>query len=271
MTLSDAFALILSICAIGLIIISEIVYQKDASGDRYARSNTVWKVTLQSFIMFDVVMGYISVRIFAAKRSIIKKIILGVVVASLLCSAMFYAWYGLGQPYLGLVMQKTNPVTGKAQFPTIKITSKYKNLDFNSDFKVSFPDDYKVIEWLKKNEAGNQPVVLEANGDSYSDYARISIHTGFPTILGWFVHEWYWRGDKNLVDTRDTRAADVSTIYTSADISGTKALLKKYNVKYIVIGKLERDKFTNINESKLLGLGTLVYQSGATKLILVNP
>lgn len=30
--------------------------------------------------------------------------------------------------------------------------------------------------------------MLEANGDSYSDYERVSAMTGLPTVLGWYVH-----------------------------------------------------------------------------------
>jgi hypothetical protein len=218
--------------------------------------------------MFDVIMGYISVRIFLAKRSIVKKLILGVIVGSLLCSALMYAWYGLGQPYLGLIKRPLISEKGQLQFP-VKMNSQYKNLDFDNDFKANFADDYNVIQWLKEKEAGNQPVVLEANGDSYSDYERFSIHTGFPTIMGWYNHEWYWRGNKNTA-ARDSRVNEVSTVYTSSDINATKTILKKYNVKYIVIGKLERDKFKKINESKLLALGSMVKKSGETKLIQVN-
>ena len=101
---SDAFALILCICAIGLILVSEVVYQKDASVGRDVRSNTVWKVTLQAFIMFDIVIGYISVRIFSARRSQGKRNALIITIAVILISVMSYCWYGVRQPYYGLVM-----------------------------------------------------------------------------------------------------------------------------------------------------------------------
>ena len=55
-----------------------------------------------------------------------------------------------------------------------------------------------------------QPVVLEANGDSYSDYERVSAMTGLPTVLGWYVHEWLWRGDPaDLKCPRRGRETDV--------------------------------------------------------------
>ena len=61
-------------------------------------------------------------------------------------------------------------------------------------WKMSFPRTPGAIRWLDETIEG-QPVVLEANGDSYSDYERVSAMTGLPTVLGWYVHEWLWRGD----------------------------------------------------------------------------
>jgi len=55
-----------------------------------------------------------------------------------------------------------------------------------------------------------QPVIVEAQGDSYTDYARISANTGLPTILGWTVHEWLWRGDYSVPAAR---IDDVRAIY----------------------------------------------------------
>ena len=68
-----------------------------------------------------------------------------------------------------------------------------------------FPEDVSAIRWLNENVEGT-PVVLEANGDSYSDYERVSAMTGLPTVLGWYVHEWLWRGN---TDDLNQRAADI--------------------------------------------------------------
>ena len=69
--------------------------------------------------------------------------------------------------------------------------------------------DATAIDWL----AGHAPlnaVVLEATGDPYSEFARISSHTGIPTVLGWGNHEGLWRGnDREISD----RAALVKVFY----------------------------------------------------------
>jgi len=248
----DIFVLILSLCALGLVMLSELIFQKDVSGADNYRANTVWKVGLQAFVMFDIVVGYIAVRVLSVKRSLAKKTILSIVITAVLASVMLFAWYGLRQPYGNLKM------------------SEYKNLNVNHGIETRLTDDYNVIQWMRKN-ISDQPAIIEANGDSYSDYGRISIGTGFPTVMGWFVHEWYWRGEKNSnTEYRNERVNDVNTVYTSEDISATEAILKKYKIQYIIIGKLERDKFTEIKEDKLMGLGTVRYSSGETKLIKVN-
>ena len=110
--------------------------------------------------------------------------------------------------------------------------------------KKLYPDDFEAIQWLNRNVIA-QPVILEANGDSYTDYGRISMATGLPTIQGWFVHEWLWRGDDKKVSQR-------------------------YHVGYVIIGKLERNKFINLKEEKIVNLGKVVFNSPNTKVIQVN-
>jgi uncharacterized membrane protein len=46
-------------------------------------------------------------------------------------------------------------------------------------------------------------VVAEAVGGAYSNYARISIYTGLPTVLGWGNHEGQWR-DGSLLGSRQS-------------------------------------------------------------------
>ncbi|NLZ52421.1 MAG: hypothetical protein GX892_04615, partial [Thermoanaerobacteraceae bacterium] len=142
-----------------------------------------------------------------------------------------------------------------------------EGLDGLAFLKKEYPDDYELIYWLRENIQG-QPVVLEANGDSYTYNCRISMATGLPTIQGWFTHEWLWRGDLNAVQNR---IDDVKIIYESDDVNATKELLQKYQVEYIVIGKLEYSKFPDLNDDKLISLGTVVFDRPDIKLIKVNP
>jgi uncharacterized membrane protein len=63
------------------------------------------------------------------------------------------------------------------------------------------------------------------------------------------------------------RVEEVATVYESDDLPATEAILAKYQIRYIIIGKLERDAFNNLKEDKLTALGTKVFDRGDTKII----
>jgi len=101
-------------------------------------------------------------------------------------------------------------------------------------------------------------VVLEAQGDSYTDYDRISAYTGNPTVAGWWVHEWLWRGSPDVVGRR---IPDIEALYQSEDIQLTKQLIKKYQIKYVVISEIEHEKYPQLNEEKFNKIGIKIFES----------
>ena len=112
--------------------------------------------------------------------------------------------------------------------------------------------------------------MLEANGDSYSGYERVSAMTGLPTVLGWYVHEWLWRDD--TADLNE-KSADIESIYTSLDEEYVKELLEEYDVSYIFVGSKEREKYGDaLNEEILNSLGEVVFQDEeySTYILKVN-
>ena len=129
----------------------------------------------------------------------------------------------------------------------------------------SFPEDFGGVSFLNEKVAG-QPVILEANGDSYTGYARISAATGLPTVLGWYVHEWLWRSD---TDAENVRVSDIEAIYTGDNADHALRLLRKYNVRYVYIGKLEREKFPDLKEDVLRRTGDVVYEDEHTIIIRI--
>ena len=99
LSVMDMFILTLGLCAIGLVILPEIVYVKDIYSGDYKRANTMFKLTYQAFIMFGMVMGYvISKYLFYAKKSSHR--VFGVIMFLLLISTFGYfdnatkAWFG---------------------------------------------------------------------------------------------------------------------------------------------------------------------------------
>lgn len=83
---------------------------------------------------------------------------------------------------------------------------------------------------------------MEATGNPYSDYARISSHTGIPTVLGWGNHEGLWRGNDPEVAERE-RA--VRAFYEAPDPQSAYAILKRFGVTHVVVGPLEETSNPN--------------------------
>ena len=234
---ADPFGVLLGISALGLIVIPEIVYVKDIYEKEYARSNTMFKLTYQAFTMFGILLGYALIRLWMEKKHVIRKVLTSAVFACFVGCCFYtatavHAWFG----------QVWDP-------------SQYQGLDATAYLETTFLEDAAAIRWLNDNVTGD-PVVLEANGDSYSDYERVSAMTVLPTVLGWYVHEWLWRGDTGALNER---AQEVETIYTSTNQEEVKALLEKYQVEYIFIGAREREKYESLNESMLQSLGNVVF------------
>ena len=249
-TNSDIFVTILIILSTILIIIPEFIYVKDIY-PTYYRANTMFKLVYQSFIMLSLSSGYIIVRIFLDHKSEIpdypyRKLAYWIIGSLLLILVFLYPYFAI-----------------KDYFGDLKT---YYGLNGTNYLKLLYPNDYKAIQWINKNIQG-QPVILEAQGDSYTDYARISANTGLPTVLGWTVHEWLWRG---TYDIPAPRIPEIQKLYESKDIKETKALLSKYKVFLVFIGDLERQKYLNLNEKKFKLLGEIIFKKGNTEIYKIN-
>ena len=101
------------------------------------------------------------------------------------------------------------------------------------------PGEYAAIRWLQDNGKRGEGV-LEAVGDSWSTYGRISGSTGLPTVLGWPWHEHQWHGSRESFEDREE---EVRTIYATPDTSEAMRLLNKYDIQYVVHGPRERASY----------------------------
>jgi uncharacterized membrane protein len=238
--------LLFGFCAF-LIAIPEFFYIKDIYPAHF-RANTMFKMGYQAFIIGYICFVFVIFRLKHIKvvfqntqqliaRNILYKYLPLTILFSIILLVFLYP------------MQAINGYYGQLKKPI--------SLQGDEWLKLTLPSDYEAIQFLQKN-VKNQPVILEAQGDSYTNYGRMSAFTGLPTVLGWFVHEWLWRGSS---DTPSKRASDVTTMYTSNNKDVVVELLKKYSVVYIVIGKLERDKYPTITDGILPNIATPIFTS----------
>ena len=249
--LPDLFAVLMGLCAIGLVLIPELVYVRDIYENGNARANTMFKLTYQAYIMFGMTMIYAIFRLLVIGKNKILKVLAFI-------GLFFFVWT------CGYFGNSVHSWFGEVWKP-----SQYKGLNATAFLETDFPEDVNGIRWLKEN-ISDAPVVLEANGDSYSEYERVSAMTGLPTIMGWYVHEWLWRGD--LADL-NAKIEEIKEIYTSTDETRVKELLENYNVSYIFVGSCERNKYgADLNNDLLKSLGEVVFQDSEypTYIVKIN-
>ena len=244
---ADRFALVLALCACGLVLIPELVYVRDIYEDGYSRANTMFKLTYQAYIMFGIVMAYALFRILALEKKAVIRV-LGGVLLGVFCLTVGYLPYSV-----------------KEWFGDIGIRDRFEGLDATAFIYREYPRDAEAIDWLRTYVTG-QPLVLEASGNSYSRFCRVSAVTGLPTLEGWYVHEWLWRGD---VEDLNTKEEDIRRIYQAVTPEEAEGLLKDYGIEYLFVGSCEHEKY-DIDDQVLQQLGEILYLEGNTYIIQIG-
>jgi YYY domain-containing protein len=249
--------------SLALIIFPEFFYVKDIYPAHF-RSNTMFKLGYQAFIMWSVIAGYVITHMLFSRQSREKNTFTFSTFNKIFSFRFRYIMsdFTVRKLFIILLIPQLFLVS---IYPLFSVRSyfgelkTYRGIWGLAWIETEFPDNWKAIEWLWKQPKNS--VLVEASGDSYTDYNHISAFTGLPTVSGWAVHEWLWRGTYDIVAPRQE---DVRKIYELADGSETQDVLEKYHVWYIVVSKLEREKYKNIKEDKFSEIGSVAFQSGQT-------
>ncbi|MCJ7567224.1 MAG: DUF2298 domain-containing protein [Anaerolineales bacterium] len=231
---------VLMMIAIGALLIlgPEFFYLKDQFG---LRMNTIFKFYFAAWIFWGLAAAYV-MDVIWSKRSA-KMIPIQILTILPLLAGLIYPALSVWTKTNGL-----NPVHGRT---------------LNGALHPAYATeaDRDAIQWMSDNlDIG---VVAEAVGGSYSYFARVSVHTGFPTVIGWPGHEGQWRGGYQFHGTREE---DIRALYKSPDWVQTQEILKAYNVKYVYIGELERMTYNPIFDGKFDAFMELVYENDRVKI-----
>lgn len=104
--------------------------------------------------------------------------------------------------------------------------------------EMDLSQDYRAIRWLQENVEAS-PVIVEGHAPEYRWGSRYTIYTGLPSVVGW---NWHQRQQRTL--TPDTwvfnRVAAVNDFYNTADLAQAREFIEKYEVRYILVGQMER-------------------------------
>ncbi len=221
-TCLSAYVLLMAGTAFLLAFAVEWVYLKDTFG---VRMNTVFKFYYQAWVLMALASAYAVVYMGRwttdqGRRALVGRLS-SVVVVLLVGAGLIYT--------VAAGSSKANGFQGEATLDGMAYLRRFR------------PDDAAAIEWLQANVKG-APVVLEAPGGSYSQYNRVSMATGLPTLLGWDGHELQWRGDR-YGEMVAGRPEAMDRIYRSAKGQELLDLMRRWNIEYLYVGNLEREKY----------------------------
>jgi YYY domain-containing protein len=147
-------------------------------------------------------------------------------------------------------------------------TARYS--DFDKDMDLS--QDYRAIRWMQDNIKGS-PVIVEANVPEYRWGTRFTIYTGLPGVVGW---NWHQRQQRAVVnsDWVQQRVDQVGQFFSTLDEREVRDFLNRYNVRFIIVGQLERAEYSAEGIAKFENLnGKLwdeVYRDGETVIYRVR-
>ncbi|MBE7467784.1 MAG: hypothetical protein HS114_01415 [Anaerolineales bacterium] len=213
---SNLYTFLLIFMGLALTLSVEFFYLHDSFG---VRMNTVFKFYYQGWVMLGCASAYSLYWMFKPGKRISGTI------GRFVCFSGAIVLVAAGMVYP--LMASYSRVQGFQNEP---------NLDGSNNIARDNPDDWAAIEWLRAN-VQDTPVILEAPGKSYNYEGRISAFTGLPTVLGWSLHEGQWRGDYT---EQSKREPDIEMIYSTHQGQQALQLLRKWKVKYVIVGEAER-------------------------------
>ncbi len=219
------------LAALGALALPELVAVKGDVG----RMNTVFKFWLQAWVLLSLLAGpsliWVIRRLWTRRPGGPTGWAAAWLVALGLLAASAAAYPLLATPMkLGLRFSSLPPtVDGMAYMGRARYVDRGRDLEL--------PADAAAIRWLLENVEGT-PVVLEGNAPLYRWGARYSVYTGLPTVLGW---DWHQTQQRMAYPGRiEERQRDVARAYGSPDAEAAWSVIRKYDVRFIVVGGLER-------------------------------
>ena len=108
--------------------------------------------------------------------------------------------------------------------------------------EMDLSQDYNAIRWLQDHVIGS-PVIVEAHLTEYRWGTRFTIYTGLPGVVGW---NWHQRQQRTLLPDNWVwdRVNAIAEFYETTDPNVASDFLEHYDVSYIIVGQLERAKYS---------------------------
>jgi uncharacterized membrane protein len=195
--------------------------------------NTIFKFYFQAWQLWGIVAAYGSI-VLLARLSGAARAAFGLGLIALLAMALVY-------PVLSLDSK------------TDHFNPPVWTLDSSNYFSRQNPDEMAAVQWLQAAPMGVVAEAVPPRGGSYTEYARFATLSGKPGVLGWVGHENQWRGESSAA-TVGSRQSDLQQLYCTRSWSEARAILDRYNIRYIIVGSLERSNYVPDSEQCPSGL-----------------
>ena len=273
---SQAFALLLGTVAFALIAFCEVLFLKDVFADSYPRMNTVFKMYFQAWALLSIASGaglYFILESFKPLESVTRSL--------RITQRSLQVLWGVGL-ILFLLAGTVYPLKAPAErlarhdaFTQAPYLQRSNSLDGLAYLQTDpgNPGDYQAIRWLNDNVQGD-PVIVESIGGDYSNWGRISVFTGLPTLMGWVGHEYQWRANwinnpTNYAEFQ-RRGSDVDTIYTNPQPNVVLSVMSYYHAQYLYVGSLEYTKYHTANLHRFSTYMQVVYNADGVTIYKVR-
>ena len=152
---------------------------------------------------------------------------------------------------------------------TDRVQTPRPTLDGTAYLAQHSPPDRAAYEWVNENIAGI-PVIAEAYGPSYQEFARVTMNTGLPTVLGWDYH--VHQRAQHWPDI-NKRKDDLKKLYTTDNKQAAAEILRKYHVALVYVGPLERRTYNGGNLDRFKEWSDVlqpVYTNAGTSIFAVQ-
>ena len=235
------------------------------------RMNTIFKFYLEAWFLFALAASVVLHDLFFAGSSFTAPHgAEGIASAKSPATSSRWLWVWKGAVALALLAGAYTAFSGAIGVLKMRrVPGPTFTLDGQAYLAEHWPADRAAFQWLAANAPGI-PVMCEAYGPSYQDFARVSMNTGLPIVIGWRYHV-FQRG--HAYAEIDKRIADVETIYTSDKERDVKAALARYHVALVYVGTLERETYRGGNLKKFrewTGLLRPVYENQGVTIFAVK-